>query len=421
MKDLYTFDVDYESAMKTYAEVRSAYSRFFASLKIPLLVAEASCGDMGGSKSHEYHMASHLGEDTTVRCRECEYTSNEEMAEVAEPQHPDAVSSDPSFSIASVDVWRGISLDRRTLVNAWYLPDGRSSTAINVHAVRSLVPDIDASIEDASPLWAEALVSNKQKLGCEPLQLVNLFDSRVSSAAEQILQRHDEILPPNLSLHEHSSDIQQSNVTKSPHGGPLGLMRIQDGDQCPRCRSGVLEVVKTLELGHTFHLGDRYSAPMKAMVTVPPTLSNNLARTTPMQMGCFGIGLSRIIGAVADALAREDGLMWPVSISPYEIAVVPDKGLAEEAFEVYDLLAGMTRGQEGSRTPTDVIMDDRAVSIAWKLKDADLTGYPIVVVLGRAWRRDRSCEVQCRSLSLKETVMLENLPTFIATLFESLG
>ncbi|MBE3042058.1 hypothetical protein IMZ48_05645 [Candidatus Bathyarchaeota archaeon] len=174
-------------------------------------------------------------------------------------------------------------------------------------------------------------------------------------------------------------------------------------------------------MGHTFHLGDRYSAAMKAMVTMPPAPgSRDTGRTSPMQMGCYGVGITRMMGAVADSLADGKGLMWPLSIAPYEVAIVPDKSLVEEALPVYDLVAGMTREQGGSSAPVDVILDDRAESIPWKLKDADLTGYPILVVMGRAWKQGRGCEVQCRSLDLKETVALEELPAFIATLFGKL-
>lgn len=420
MKDLYTFDVDHESAMRTYEEVRSAYSRVFSSLRIPFLAAEASCGDMGGSKSHEYHMPSPLGEDSTVRCGECGYSANEEIVEVVSPPRQNIASSGPPFAASSVDVWRGISADRRTLVNVWYLRDGRSDAAVNIHAVRTLLPDLDASIENPTRLWAETLGNDDHKTPPGSPHLVNLFDSRLSDVSERILEGR-EPFPPVVPASMPSSNVRQSNITASPRGGPLNLMRVQDGDQCPRCNSEALEVVKTLEVGHTFHLGDRYSTPMKAMVTMPPAPnSRDAGRTSPMQMGCYGVGITRMMGAVAESLADSKGLVWPASIAPYEVAIVPDKNLVEEAFGVYDLVSSMTREQDGSSTPVDVIMDDRAESIPWKLKDADLTGYPIVVVMGRAWRQGHGCEVQCRRLSLRETVGLEELPNVIATLFGKL-
>lgn len=420
MKDLYTFDVDHESAMRTYEEIQSAYSTVFSTLRIPFLVAEASCGDMGGSKSHEYHMPSPMGEDTTVRCGECCYSANEEVAQVVSPGQENVASPGPSFSSSSVDVWRGISADRKTLVNVWHLSDSRSSAAINMHAVRNLLPDVDASIEDATRLWEDALASDNHESSSGPLRLVNLFDSRLSSASGRILEG-GESFPPVIPGRMRLNNVRQTDITTSPDGGPLNLMRVQNGDQCPRCASGALEVVKTLELGHTFHLGERYSGPMKAMVTVPPHLTGyDAPRTSPMQMGCYGIGVTRMMGAVADSLADSSGLVWPVSVAPYEVAIVPDKNLEEDALGVYDQVASITRQQGGTSVPIDVIVDDRRESIPWKLKDADLTGYPIVVVMGRAWRQGRGCEVQCRQLSLRETVNLQDLPNFIATLFKRL-
>lgn len=420
MKDLYTFDVDYESAMRTYEEVQSAYSNVFSTLRIPFHVAEASCGDMGGSKSHEYHMPSPMGEDNTVRCGECGYSANEEVAKIAAPEQENVASPGPSVPASSVDVWRGISADRRTLVNVWYLSDSRSSAAINMHAVRNLLPDVDASIEDPARLWEEVLSSDNHGSPSGPLRLVNLFDSRLSNASGRILEG-SESFPPVIPCRRRLNNIRQTDITTSPDGSPLNLMRVQNGDQCPRCASGALGVVKTLELGHTFHLGERYSEPMKAMVTMPPHLtSRGTPQSSPMQMGCYGIGVTRMMGAVADSLADSSGLMWPVSVAPYEVAIVPDKGLVEEALGVYDQLAGINRQQGGTSVPIDVIMDDRRESISWKLKDADLSGYPIVVVMGRAWKQGRGCEVQCRQLSLRETVNLQDLPSFIATLFNRL-
>lgn len=420
MKDLYTFDVDHESAMRTYEEIQSAYSSVFSSLQIPFIVAEASCGDMGGSKSHEYHMPSLMGEDSTVRCGECGYSANEEVADVVAPQQESMASSSSSFPASSVNVWRGITSDRMTLVNVWYPSHSGSSAAISMHAVRTLLPNIDASIEDATRLWAEALANDTRESPSGPSRLVNLFDSRLSGVSSRILEGNDSF-PPVIPDGMHSSNIQQTVITTSPQGGPLNLMRIQNGDRCPRCAAGALEVVKTLELGHTFYLGDRYSEPMQARITVPSNFANHDApRTSPMKMGCYGIGVTRMIGAVADSLADDRGLMWPVSIAPYEVAIVPDKDLMEEALGVYDQVASITREQGGCDVPIDVIMDDRHESIPWKLKDADLTGYPIVVVIGRAWRQGHGCEVQCRRLSLRETVNIRDLPSFIATLFRRL-
>lgn len=213
---------------------------------------------------------------------------------------------------------------------------------------------------------------------------------------------------------------------------PLRLLAIQNGDPCPKCDSGALRVEKATELGHTFHLGDRYSKPMGASINIPwseieqgeqAAAPGSAADSTAegleeqdvkvhMQMGCHGIGVSRIMGAVAEHLADDRGLNWPRAIAPYEVAVLAHKDLEEEAVQVYDML---DRGG-GSRDPAlppiaplDLLLDDRDRSLPWKLKDADLMGYPVLVVLGKEWRGTRRCEVQCRQLGVVELVPVDDL------------
>ncbi|PKS11850.1 hypothetical protein jhhlp_001144 [Lomentospora prolificans] len=390
MKDLYTFDLDLKAAIDTYHQVRAAYHHFFSQLNVPFLVAEASCGDMGGSMSHEYHMPCNLGEDTVVSCRQCGYSANEEVAdtEITTRHHP--IHEIPILE-SPVAVWRGVSKNRDTLINVWYRPNGEDTAPVNIHAIRTLVPDLDASIEDPTPIWMDLLEKRRQNApSTKKLKLVNLLDFRIAHLAASLNEGPrsiHKILPPD----SPTQDIPQSLLHSSPAGNPLNLMRIQSGDPCPRCETGTVEVAKTLELGHTFHLGTRYSDPMAARVSPPFTKSSkHTSHALPMQMGCFGIGITRIIGAIAEGLADEKGLIWPLSIAPYQVIIVPDTDLVEEAGHVYDSIAIMPSVMSTTFPRTiDALLDDRSESMPWKLKDADLAGYPVVVVLGRAWRESR--------------------------------
>jgi len=129
-----------------------------------------------------------------------------------------------------------------------------------------------------------------------------------------------------------------------------------------------------------------------------------------MQMGCHGIGVSRMIAAVADTLSDSKGLNWPRVMSPFEVIVVPGKNLDEEAARIYDML---------DVGKMDVVLDDRKESFAWKMGDADLVGYPVIVVLGRRWKEE-VCEVQCRRLGIKEDVAITNLEAFVQKLLVKL-
>lgn len=279
MKDLYTFDNSPEAAENTYREVSDAYHAFFADLKLPILVAKASSGDMGGDLSHEYLLFNPAGEETIETCDKCGYMTDDEV----------------------------------------------------------MAP---------------------QKTNLDPVEL---------SESE-----HVAFTPPT---DEHLDPSQ-----------PM------DRCACPGCREGSLRLSQALELGHTFYLGTRYSKPLNLSIQ----LSNESQNLVPAQMGCYGIGVSRILGAVAEHKSDERGLCWPRAIAPFEVVIVPTSPVTAQVIDFYDKLAHDGR--------LDVVLDDRQVGFGWKMKDADAIGYPVIVVLGRAWREGGCCEVQCRSLGLKESI-----------------
>ncbi|RYC61598.1 hypothetical protein CHU98_g4617 [Xylaria longipes] len=425
MKDLYTFDHSLQSALKTYEEARVAYNRLFDELKLPYLVAEASSGDIGGDLSHEYHLPSSIGEDNVISCTDCSYVANEELATARPVPLQDASSNgnDNVRSSTAAQVWRGISKDRKTLVNAWY-PSWFEGADINTHALKSVFPGLDSSLEDALPLWESALDSSAST-GQRP-RVLNIVDYRLGQQfADGLKNEPDQfpMLPPQAAV--ELSQLDKQYVTSSTNGEPFNTIRIHDGDHCPRCTSGKLKVQKAIELGHTFHLGTKYSDALDARVQVPSAMiedgqvvsakSDSMA-SVPMQMGCHGIGVSRIIGAVADHLADERGLNWPRAIAPFEVVVIPGRKMEEDATTVSRSLTGPS----GAPAPIDLVLDDRAESFPWKLNDADLVGYPVIVILGRKWTSDRLCEVQCRRLSSVEFVSLENLQEHVNKLLAQL-
>ncbi|KLO94500.1 prolyl-tRNA synthetase [Fusarium fujikuroi] len=412
MKDLYTFDLTTLEAVETYRQVSAAYRAFFDELKLPYLVAEASSGDMGGDLSHEYHLPSSVGEDTVVNCDSCGYTANDEVAALR-PRFPsyDGSESPPASHFR---VWRGISKDRKTLINAWYpRPSGTSAeSGLNLHAVKSAVPELDATIEDPLPLWGVSLESGTTKV-------INVVDGRLEPVFERVRDQLP-LLPKDL----QPCQVEYSTIGSTASGGGLNLARITDGDACPRCEDGALKIHRALECGHTFQLGTRYSVPLDACVTLPRSGIPATAAEEglvpgsriPLQMGCHGVGVSRIFGAVAEILADEQGLNWPRAIAPFEVAIIPTPDLAEDSLRIYDLLAA----GDNSRNSLDVVLDDRQRSFVWKMKDADIVGFPVLVILGRSYKEDGTCEVQCRRLSIKETVKPDALPTFISNLLDQL-
>ncbi|EJP63964.1 prolyl-tRNA synthetase [Beauveria bassiana ARSEF 2860] len=391
MKDLYTFDQSPEAAIKTYEQVQTAYKAIFDEMKVRILVAEASSGDMGGNHSHEYHLADPTGEDTVAHCTGCGYTANDEVA-VSRAKRSNAFdTSVPS----NYGLWRGITKDRKTLINAWY--PQHNGGRLNFHVVKSLVPELDTSVHDPLPLWEVAVDSPETVL-------VNIIDSELASSFGNI---HSELpLLPEELRDDFIGPQFATSTTASGEG--LNLLAVAEGDGCPRCAPGVLKIDRALELGHTFYLGSRYSKPLEALVTLPVRPS----QPVPIQMGCFGIGVSRIFGAVAENTADSRGLNWPRAIAPFEVAVIPSSTVNDETLAFFDSLTG-------SRS-FDAVLDDRKRPFGWKMKDADMTGYPVVVILGKAWRERSVCEVQCRRLELKQEVAASELPEVLGELLQQL-
>ncbi|KAF1965508.1 prolyl-tRNA synthetase [Bimuria novae-zelandiae CBS 107.79] len=376
MKDLYTFDTTHEAALQTYEEVRAAYTNLFNELKIPYLVADADSGNMGGKLSHEYHFVSPKGEDNVWSCDACSYVANEELVE----QRPCLPAESETAVVEAKEEgnpldFRGITLDRTTAISIVVpRPSSLSPSApqpswdtissfVNLHAVKRIYPSLDTGIEPAA------------------------LHTHLSSATA-----HKAIIHTSL---KHTPPYNQVAAPEDVAVADIALVR--PGAPCPRCETGHLDVQKAIEVGHTFHLGTRYSAPLNALVSVPPSTVPE-----PIHMGCHGIGVSRLLGSIASLLCDAQGLNWPRVVAPFEAIVLSAPRITpEDAAGVYDNLVA---------SGIDAVLDDREnKNLAWKLRDADLIGYPVILVLGKAWKEHGGVEVQCRRLGVKKVVKEEDV------------
>lgn len=463
MKDLYTFDTTREQALETYATVQRAYTAFFQEFGIPFYMTSASSGEMGGDLSHEVHMASEKGEDNIVLCDSCKYAANEEVAQrgltMAQkssmaPHEDDATtSSKEAISIEpeaadeqsepTYRVWTGLTSDRQRLVQAFYPPyvtqadPGGKGVSWEADAdpkiLQSLVEDLDLGIENPLQLWKRSVwINNPSYQPC----IIRIFDQHLPKALiDHLLTRH--VLDPNSeATTSYSANASFESIARDPRTNlPIDLikLRIRTGDPCPHCPTGTLRVLKSVEVGHTFHLGTRYSKPLNAtvdsdssMTTWDPKHLKSLfddsraepipGRTT-LQMGCHGIGVSRLLAAIASALASPHGLNWPRCIAPFEAVVMASEVFMRDGESVYDALTQEFVGQDRVK-PIDAIWDDRDKDMPWKLKDADLIGYPVLVVLGRSWKVARKVEVQCRRLGVREDVEVGEVRRVVEGLLE---
>lgn len=395
MKDLYTFDITEQQARQTYEEVRNAYRAFLDELKLPYLVAKADSGNIGGTLSHEYHFVSVKGEDNVISCTSCGHTINDELAITSvEQSHPVAIESKKELQC-----WTGITKDRRSLIMAWFPSATRhaagdvANNEINPNVIKALVPDVDLSVENPLEIWDKT--NPRQQDGSRPeAQLIEINDERLPLGGDQGAKRaaiQQKLLPREVLKNGGAFSSVQFQLRPRKAGKTMQLTRTLTGDPCQQCGDGKVKVDRAIEVGHTFHLGTRYSKPLEA------TFVNSNDRRVEIEMGCHGIGVSRLVGAVASMLSDAKGLNWPAAIAPFQAVIVPGKGNEADAEAV-------TRALGSS---VDSILDDRQKPMGWKLNDADLVGYPLIIVLGRAWKSQGKVELQCRRLGIKEEVQLE--------------
>ncbi|KAI5294380.1 hypothetical protein KEM52_004143 [Ascosphaera acerosa] len=483
MKDLYTFDTTVAAARETYELVKAAYVRLFNQLRIPYLVAAADSGSIGGEFSHEFHVPSSKGEDTVVSCRSCGSTWNEELstgqaavrgaragAHDHDTGHGDGevLASEAATTVGGVgvhkaeaistDVWTGVSNDGRTLVRVFYpkflmRDEGGEPTLryANTHAIKAICRSLNISlasgIKDAGAKWRATVSAAPTKAAASTsgqpetvhadrtgqAEVVDIYDHRVRPYDRPPIAG---LLGSDLSDQPAGSvpPINHSLVTAHPDTrAPLDCIIALPGDTCPRCGVAAIETHTTIELGHTFHLGTRYSSVLGASVQLPQDTSSSSragagggtasgAAAVPLQMGCHGIGVSRMLAAVADALADSRGLHWPAAIAPFQVLIVADQAFAEQAAQLYDAVTAVTGGNAEAGTHVDAIIDDRSdKSMPWRLRDADLVGYPVLLVLGRAFRQEGRVEVQCRRLQgLRELVGVQEVPAFTRSLLARL-
>lgn len=378
MKDLYTFDVTEEEARATYDRVRKAYSAFLDELNLPYLVANADSGSMGGNLSHEYHLASANGEDNIISCKQCDYSTNEELYSGTLGPHELAQSDSSSMGRDINSMLTStpfLSKDKTALFN-FITP--KNSGPLNTHLLKKLHPTIDTTLESAFKTWSALNHKNPTRERTE----TQILDGRLA---------HLPLSNPTGPTIVHNN---------------IALTSPSESSTCPSCLSAAsLQVSTAIEIGHTFHLGTRYSLPLNAQVLS----SNN--KLVPISMGCHGIGVSRLLAAAASLLMDSKGLNWPIKIAPFGAVVVAAPKTAEEdVTRVYDALAAAgAAAPPNSPVSVDVAIDDRDRPLGWKLNDADLIGYPFIVVLGKAWKARGAVEVQCRRLGVKEEVELTDL------------
>lgn len=436
MKDMYSFDADLPRAIETYESVAGAYERILAGrLRLPIAKVEADSGSIGGNLSHEFHVLAPVGEDALLSCAssDCGYAANVEKALGALPP-AEAEQQEPTEHSPRVQELLTQARNQLGTREFWHTVQRLQQEAGGVALKLLQVAGGDDEVESESvrPPTHVALVFTCHDREANELALKPFFDDGeelvpLSTTTFQELDLGN-ATTTKLSVfldeslrHDHAenpiADIVSEGAKASADRVESGHFRLaQEGDLCARCNSGARLVAKRgIEVGHVFYLGQKYSKPFNV------TFTNDKGEKTLMEMGCFGMGVSRLIAAAVEVSHDARGIIWPVAIAPFKVLVMTIGGnkaggdaMAQAAHSIAaDLSASGVVGFS-----EDVMLDDRwSESPGSKLAESELLGYPYRVVVGKRFASEGLVEVQTRATM--EKVFLP--PAELAAYFQSLA
>lgn len=401
MKDAYSFDPDVETLNQSYQKMYEAYCRIFSRCGLDYVAVEAESGPIGGDASHEFMVAAENGEDVIVQCPDCGYAANLERAEIGTRAVGAADAS--QAALAKVDTPHVGSIEQvskllkcqpsQMLKTLIYMADDkplavliRGDHDVNENKLRRAVGA--QRIELANP-------DVIQRVTGAPVG----FAGPVGLQGCAIWADHDVAGVTNAVVGANEAD-------KHYTGANLGrdfevarecfadLRNATGGDPCPRC-TGKLMSRHAIEVGHVFKLGTKYSDALGAKF-----LDNNEQQHSVI-MGCYGIGVNRILAALIETNHDENGIIWPITLAPFELVLAPLNVAQDDVMQVAAQLHA-----ELQEAGVDVLLDDRDCRAGVKFKDADLIGIPLRVVIGGRSLKEGKLEVKWRDRAEPELIDL---------------
>lgn len=375
MKDAYSFDKDELGLEKSYKDMFEAYSKIFNRCGLEWKAVLADTGSIGGTGSHQFMALSEVGESDILYCTECDYAADREKAEfmldkaytlshqipyekIHTPNQTtiEEVSnllSEPTYKIAKSLVFRVKDKIILALI--------RGDRELNIIKLCNAIGTIEEYVEMASENDISEIGSEPGFIGPIGLKNVEIFVDRELEAL------------PNFytGANEKNYHLKNVNYGRDFTGKLVDLASASAGDKCPHCGKP-MKMERGIEVGQIFKLGTKYSNPMQCNY-----LDEN-GKSKPMVMGCYGIGVSRILASVIEQHHDENGIVWPMFLAPYQVVVVPvnvkDENQFNKAKEIYKML---------KQSGIEVILDDRDERAGVKFKDADLIGIPMRITVGK--------------------------------------
>jgi prolyl-tRNA synthetase len=411
MKDAYSFDVDTAGLDRAFEDQRRAYQRVFTRCGLEFVEVDAHSGAMGGSASTEFMVRTEAGEDDVAYCAACGYAANVERAESRGPIEPAAQGSAAALSrfptpgvktiddLAAAPYLRPATQQLKTLV---YVADGalvlavvrgdddlneaKLQTAVAAQVVRAAHPDEIRDALGAKPgsLGAVGIVSRGPNAKISRV----LVDRSLQGLTGMVTGANED------GFHFEGVDVARDLAA----GELVDLRRVKSGERCLRCSSGKLELFKALEVGHIFKLGTKYSQTLGARVL------DEGGQEVPIVMGSYGIGVERIAAGAIELHHDKDGIIWPMSIAPFQVGLLTLQANEAEVVETAErIYAALTEAG------VEVLYDDRDERAGVKFKDADLIGHPLRVAVGKKSLAQGKVELKARASSQVELVAIDDV------------
>lgn len=418
MKDGYSFDRDEAGAEATYQKMFDAYQRIFTRCGLAFRSVEADSGAIGGSFSHEFMVLADSGEEAIISCASCAYAANQQRAQgkTLESRLDSSKLGMPwkkveTPNVKTVEEVAGFLKVRHSdVVKTLLYRAGEQFVAALVRGNHELN---EVKLARAMEVDAVVLINSETAAnlaGCPsgfmgPMGLHQRIPHIVIVADEEVVKGESFIVGANepgfhVQFVEAKRDLQIDQVAD--------IRLVTDQDRCAQC-GGNLVLSRGIEVGHTFKLGDKYSKAMEA------TFVDEAGQSRVMVMGCYGIGVSRVMAAAVEQGHDANGIIWPMAIAPYQVEVLPvnveDDVVLRTAETLYRQL---------EEAGVEVLMDDRPGQAGMKFKDADLIGMPIRITVGQKTLKEGKVELKARNGSHDAKVVVADILKEVKSLVQKL-
>ncbi len=391
MKDAYSFDANIEQLNASYDSMYEAYCRIFDRCGIPYAIVEAESGPIGGDSSHEFMVPSSTGEDTIIQCPACDYAANKERAEVG-AGGTTTIERDPAappYAPVETPNRRTIqevcdflkTAESKTAKLLVFLADGKPVAAL----IRGDHEANEAKVRrafGASSLVAADPATIEKATGA-PMGFLGPVEIKIPLAVNRSVAEMADMVVGGNKVDVHLTGVVPGR--DFPLDKVLDLRDAVGGDPCPKCGTAMVEN-QGIEVGHVFKLGTKYSRAMGAHFL------DDKGQENAIIMGCYGIGVNRIVAAAVEAGHDDNGIIWPFALAPYHVLIAPLQ-LNNEAV----MAAANALEKSLEAAGYDVLVDDRDQRPGVKFKDADLIGIPLRVVVSERGLKEGTIEVKWRS------------------------